>query len=346
MLKQQTNRQVEDISRLEQVSGGGKGQTFELYKDRMAIGRSEECDIILPHESVSRVHAFIEKNGDLGFLVFDNDSKNGVYLNGSRVEASPLRNGDSIQIGLFGFKYFGKEEVAQSPGLQVVPEKPQNNSLIAKLFQKKTPAISGSSGGGNKRLLLYGAVGILLAVVVLYKPDETKPVEPQTAADKLEKTEAKFSEKPKIDEVVKGKGLDPAFDDPLEASTKVLSNPDLKDSNIITAEQYFKSGLREYSNKNFQRAIDNFKSALTLSSKHPLAKYYLDLAIFESENAAKQNRDLAIQYYRTMNYDRAIYYCKEVIAYLQHNPTHPSLKTCKEFIENAKQINQAAELAP
>lgn len=337
------------------MSGNGKGQSFEVYKERMTIGRSEECDIVLPHESVSRVHAFVEKNGDLGFLIFDNDSKNGVFINGSRVEASPLQNGDSIQIGLFGFKYFGKEAaaVAESVELQVAPEKPESKSLILKLFAKKSPSISNSTGGGNKRILLYGVVGLLLAVVVLYKPDESAPPAPEAVKGDAAKTnaatdssEVKFSEKPKIDEVTKGKGLDPAFEDPLEASARTLSNPDLKDSNIITAEQYFKSGLREYSNKNYQRAIDNFKSALTLSSRHPLAKYYLDLATFESENEAKKNRDLAIQYYRTMNYDRAIYYCKEAIAYLQHNPTHPSLKTCKEFIENAKQINQAAELAP
>ncbi len=46
----------------------------------MSIGRDENCDIILPHISVSKVHAKIVRDSE-GFYIADNGSTNGVVVN-------------------------------------------------------------------------------------------------------------------------------------------------------------------------------------------------------------------------------------------------------------------------
>ena len=56
-----------------------QNQLCPLTVDVIHIGRSEECDVILPNASVSRVHAIITKEDDQ-FVIRDNDSQNGFRI--------------------------------------------------------------------------------------------------------------------------------------------------------------------------------------------------------------------------------------------------------------------------
>jgi hypothetical protein len=67
-------------------------------QDRVRIGRSEENDVLLVDPSVSRTHAVVEVTGSEP-LVRDLGSTNGTYVNGERVEAQPLRDGDELTFG-------------------------------------------------------------------------------------------------------------------------------------------------------------------------------------------------------------------------------------------------------
>ena len=62
------------------------------------IGRSLAADIHFDDPTVSRRHALIVRQPD-GLRVLDDRSLNGVYVNGERVEWSPLAPGDEIVIG-------------------------------------------------------------------------------------------------------------------------------------------------------------------------------------------------------------------------------------------------------
>ncbi len=53
-------------------------------KSSITIGRNPTCDVVLDHMSVSRVHAVIE-NRQGNFFIRDNNSLNGVYINGQRI---------------------------------------------------------------------------------------------------------------------------------------------------------------------------------------------------------------------------------------------------------------------
>lgn len=89
---------------IEQMVGANKGKLYDLSMDIMSIGRAPDNDIIFPSESVSRCHAFLKRTSS-GWLLQDNQSKNGIKKNGDKVQETSLRTGDVIQIGDFVFKF-------------------------------------------------------------------------------------------------------------------------------------------------------------------------------------------------------------------------------------------------
>ena len=82
------------------VSADGKTKTLVLEKSAISIGASLDNTLVLSDSSVSRHHARIVLR-DAEWLVVDNRSTNGVYVNGIRIGAEefPLRSGDEILIG-------------------------------------------------------------------------------------------------------------------------------------------------------------------------------------------------------------------------------------------------------
>jgi hypothetical protein len=64
----------------------------------VVLGRAEECDIVLEHPRVSRRHAELRSQGPLPCL-FDLDSTNGTYVDGTRVSRSVLEPGMLVRIG-------------------------------------------------------------------------------------------------------------------------------------------------------------------------------------------------------------------------------------------------------
>ncbi|MDW8295725.1 MAG: FHA domain-containing protein [Raineya sp.] len=80
------------------VVGENFRQTFMLHKTTMTIGRKEDNDIVIPIQTVSGKHAILTNEGGNWFIA-DNNSTNGVILNGNRVQKHILKNGDEIQLG-------------------------------------------------------------------------------------------------------------------------------------------------------------------------------------------------------------------------------------------------------
>ncbi len=76
------------------------GRRWPMDEPSFAIGRGEECEIVLPDRQVSRRHARIFVRED-GFYVEDLGSKNGTYVNGILArEPIKLQDGDEIQVAL------------------------------------------------------------------------------------------------------------------------------------------------------------------------------------------------------------------------------------------------------
>lgn len=80
------------------VAGQGFQKNFLLHKPTMTIGRKEGNDIVIPIETVSGSHATLTNEAGNWFIT-DNNSTNGVILNGNRVQKHILKQGDKIQLG-------------------------------------------------------------------------------------------------------------------------------------------------------------------------------------------------------------------------------------------------------
>jgi len=86
-----------------------EGQTVNRVVDlnEATVGRSIECDIVVPARSsgVGRNHAVFRLT-DEGWIVHDNFSRNGTFVNSRRVQTSPpLKFGDTIRFGAFSMRF-------------------------------------------------------------------------------------------------------------------------------------------------------------------------------------------------------------------------------------------------
>ncbi len=82
-------------------SGGGRaGEAYLLEADRLTLGRSPDCDVFLDDVTVSRNHAVLLRT-ESGFVIEDQGSLNGTFVNRRRVERSALADGDEVQIGKY-----------------------------------------------------------------------------------------------------------------------------------------------------------------------------------------------------------------------------------------------------
>lgn len=88
---------------LRMVRGPKKGMIYQL-SDITTIGRNPQCDIFLNDMTVSRNHATIKKVKD-AYIIHDEKSYNGLWVNNASVDDKVLDIGDFIQIGKYGFMF-------------------------------------------------------------------------------------------------------------------------------------------------------------------------------------------------------------------------------------------------
>lgn len=111
--------------------GRGAGRSWPVERERVIIGRSEDCDVVLVERQVSRHHAQIRRL-DSQYVLEDLGSRNGTYVNGREVtEPHILQDGDEIQIALcVRLSFVGAEATAplvfqrgKRPGLYLDKER-------------------------------------------------------------------------------------------------------------------------------------------------------------------------------------------------------------------------------
>jgi two-component system response regulator AtoC len=89
---------------LEQIEGDGSPRTILLEGDEVVIGRAPDAQVRLTSGSISRQHAILRIRGT-DCVIYDNDSHNGVFLNGVKVHSAVLRDGDALLLGDNEFIY-------------------------------------------------------------------------------------------------------------------------------------------------------------------------------------------------------------------------------------------------
>src|SRR5262245_1904360 len=87
------------VVRLAVVEGAQRGQEFVFPEhDLFLVGRSGSAHFRLTDDYVSRLHFVVEVNPP-SCRVTDLASHNGTYVNGKKVDAADLKDGDLIQGG-------------------------------------------------------------------------------------------------------------------------------------------------------------------------------------------------------------------------------------------------------
>lgn len=80
------------------IQGVDQGTRFEIESGRIRIGRGAQNEIRILDTEVSRRHATLACQKDR-YILQDDNSSNGSFVNGQAVRSQVLRNGDQVQIG-------------------------------------------------------------------------------------------------------------------------------------------------------------------------------------------------------------------------------------------------------
>ena len=96
------------------ISGKYQGGEFPLIPGKeIHIGRSNDLDMVLAEDMVSRRHARIAFQGD-DIYIEDLASTNGTFVNGEKIKRSRLREGDRVLIGTSILKVVVSESVRRT----------------------------------------------------------------------------------------------------------------------------------------------------------------------------------------------------------------------------------------
>ena len=90
------------------VGGDLNGTLFDLVTPEVSVGRSADNTIPLDFQGISRYHFKLVASAT-GYVLVDNGSKNGTYLNNKKTEVpTELKKADIIKIGSMALKYLPK----------------------------------------------------------------------------------------------------------------------------------------------------------------------------------------------------------------------------------------------
>ena len=89
---------------LKLVSTDGKESYFAKIASEITIGRSKDCDIVIPHQMISGLHCIVYKVGSK-LLIEDNNSTNGTLINGKKLEHQlEIKNNDVVTMADKSYK--------------------------------------------------------------------------------------------------------------------------------------------------------------------------------------------------------------------------------------------------
>ncbi|HYQ44888.1 MAG TPA: GGDEF domain-containing protein [Polyangiaceae bacterium] len=97
-LRSAPRKQSKDRHLLVRVRGAELGRVCRLPHEPFRVGRSQDCELWLGDDGVSRKHARIVQEIP-GYVIEDTESANGTFVQGQRVTRQLLRDGDVIQFG-------------------------------------------------------------------------------------------------------------------------------------------------------------------------------------------------------------------------------------------------------
>jgi DNA-binding NtrC family response regulator len=114
------------------LTGSQRGREFVISGDVIRIGKVDENDLVLPEETVSRVHCEILRDAK-GHLLRDLHSTNGTFLDGAEIREAYIRAGSVITVGTIQLKFQPFEE-----RIEILPsEKERLGELVGRSLKMR-----------------------------------------------------------------------------------------------------------------------------------------------------------------------------------------------------------------
>jgi len=102
------------VTKLIVASGKSAGRAIAIKRNKLLIGRAEECDVRPLSEDVSRRHCAVHV-GPSEVWVEDLGSRNGTFVNGDKITAKVrVKDGDIIRVGALELKVSCNEPTAKA----------------------------------------------------------------------------------------------------------------------------------------------------------------------------------------------------------------------------------------
>ena len=165
------------MPRLVGLAGPFRGKEFYLMRTEVKFGRTDENDIVADHQSVSRAHArFVLDDGH--WKVIDNNSANGVRVNGDEYAVSNLKPGDVLELGHLKFRFCAPGEKFSPPpedGAQKGGLKPTTAELIAGAQGRQGSSSTARKSGKGARVAVVLAALVAAGIAAFFVMRSRKP---------------------------------------------------------------------------------------------------------------------------------------------------------------------------
>jgi signal transduction histidine kinase len=118
------------------VSGPVDTKEVLLDPKGTTLGRGSSCDVILDDAAVSRLHARISQDAFGRWIVEDNDSQNGILIEGQRIKAQAISPNQKINIRPFTLSILQESDQQALPGTAprstiLIVDKAQEQDIVS-----------------------------------------------------------------------------------------------------------------------------------------------------------------------------------------------------------------------
>jgi signal transduction histidine kinase len=118
------------------ISGPSETKEILLDPKGTTLGRGSNCDVILDDAAVSRLHARISQDPFGRWIVEDNDSQNGILIEGQRIKAQAILPNQKINIRPFTLSILQESDQQALPGTAprstiLIVDKAQEQDIVS-----------------------------------------------------------------------------------------------------------------------------------------------------------------------------------------------------------------------
>ncbi len=105
---------------------------FDLFEDRLTLGRNARNEIVIDNTYISSFHAILVRQSDSSYEVSDLQSVNGTFINGERIDRGILKIGDHICFGQLNARLWESKTTGSGSESKITATDPEDNNRVSK----------------------------------------------------------------------------------------------------------------------------------------------------------------------------------------------------------------------